>query len=131
MNSYPIIKVAIFFSGGILFYKVIDINSSVVVISVICFLIFTFLSIRVSKAIPSVIILLTVFLCGYLIMKNARSSDYIFPQDVYRVKNLTVFGRITDIRLSKEKEITFNFETDSLKNETGVLRRNVKLLCKL
>lgn len=131
MNSYPIIKVAIFFSGGILFYKVIDIDSSVVIISVICFLIFAFLSIKVSRAISSVFILLTVFLSGYLIMKNSRSSDYIFPQDVYRVKNLTVFGKITDIKLIEEKELVFNFETDSLKNEARVLRRNVKLLCKL
>ena len=131
MNSYPIIKVAIFFSGGILFYKLADISSSAVIIFIVSLLMFTLFLFRISKTVASVFILFAVFFSGYLIVMNSEKDTYFFPQEVYRVKDLTVYGRITDIKLIKQKEVTFNFKTDSLKIEARVLKKNVKLLCRL
>ena len=131
MNSYPIIKVAIFFSGGILFYKLADISSSAVIIFIVSLLIFSLFLFKISKTVVSVFILFAVFFSGYLIVMNSEKDTYFFPQEVYRVKGLTVYGRITDIKLIKQKEVTFNFKTDSLKIEARVLKKNVKLLCKL
>jgi competence protein ComEC len=131
MSSYPIMKVAIFFSGGILFYKIADMSSSVVIIFIVSLLIFSLFLFKISKTVTSVFILLAVFFSGYLIERNSEKDTYFFPQEVYRVKELTVYGRITDIKLIKQKDLTFNFETDSLKTEARVLRKNVKLLCKL
>ena len=131
MNSYPIIKVAIFFSGGILFYKLADISSSAVIIFIVSLLIFSLFLFKISKTVVSVFILFAVFFSGYLIVMNSEKDTYFFPQEVYRVKDLTVYGRITDIKLIKQKEVTFNFKTDSLKIEARVLKKNVKLLCKL
>ena len=131
MNSYPIIKVAIFFSGGILFYKLADISSSAVIIFIVSLLIFSLFLFKISKTVVSVFILFAVFFSGYLIVMNSEKDTYFFPQEVYRVKDLTVYGRITDIKLIKQKEVTFNFKTDSLKIEARVVRKNVKLLCRL
>jgi competence protein ComEC len=131
MNSYPIIKVAIFFSGGILFCKLADISSSAVIIFIVSLLMFTLFLFRISKTVASVFILFAVFFSGYLIVRNSEKDTYFFPQEVYRVKDLRVYGRITDIKLIKQKEVTFNFKTDSLKIEARVLKKNVKLLCKL
>jgi competence protein ComEC len=131
MNSYPIIKVAIFFSGGILFYKLADISSSAVIIFIVSLLMFTLFLFRISKTVASVFILFAVFFSGYLIVRNSEKDTYFFPQEVYRVKGLTVYGRITDIKLVKQMDLTFNFETDSLKTEARVVRKNVKLLCRL
>ena len=131
MNSYPIIKVAIFFSGGILFYKLADISSSAVIIFIVSLLIFSLFLFKISKTVVSVFILFAVFFSGYLIVMNSEKDTYFFPQEVYRVKDLTVYGRITDIKLIKQKEVTFNFKTDSLKTEARVVRKNVKLLCRL
>lgn len=131
MNSYPIIKVAIFFSGGILFYKLADISSSVVIIMIFSFLLTSLFLIRLSKIAASGFVLLAVFFSGFLMIKNSENDSYIFPSGVYRVKDLTVYGKITEIKLIKEGELTFYFETDSLKNKERVLRKNVRLICKL
>ena len=53
------------------------------------------------------------------------------PQDVYRIKDLTVYGKIIDIKLLRDEELSFDFKTDSLKKEGKTLVRNVKFLCKI
>jgi len=131
MDSYPIIKVAIFFSGGILFYKIAEIDSTILVISLVCLLIASFLFKKVSKIIASFTILFAVFCVGYLLMGNSVRTNNILPQNIYRVKNLNAYGEIIDIKLLKEDELTFDFQTDSLKKEGKTLVEKVKFLCKV
>jgi competence protein ComEC len=131
MNNYPIIKVAIFFSGGILFSRVADINLNLTIIFSFACLLTAILSIKYYKVISSVLLFTCIFFIGYISVKSNSSSVYILPQDVYRIKDLTVYGRTTDIQLIKEKELNFYFETDSIKQNGKSLPRNVKLLCKV
>ena len=131
MDSYPVIKVAIFFSGGILFYKIAEINSSVLVIVLVCLFILSFLFIKISKTIASSTLLLAVFCCGCLLMGNSIRTNNILPQNIYRIKNLISYGKITDIKLLKDEELEFDFETDSIKKEGKTLVTNVKFLCRI
>ena len=131
MNSYPIIKVAIFFCGGILFYKVANIDTPVIIILLICFIIPPFLLVKFSKTVASVFILSAVFLSGYMLIKNSAGDNYFFPQDVHRIKNLIVYGEISNIKLLKDKELLFDLETDSLKKDERTFIRKTKLLCKV
>jgi len=131
MNNYPIIKVAIFFSGGILFSRVADINLNLTIIFSFACLLAAILSIKYYKVISSVLLFTCIFFIGYISVKSNSSSVYILPQDVYRIKDLTVYGRTTDIQLIKEKELNFYFETDSIKQDGKSLSKKVKLLCKV
>ena len=74
---------------------------------------------------------MAVFCCGYLSLENSVNTNNILPQDVYRIKDLTTYGKIIDIKLLRDDELSFDFETDSLKKEGKALARNVKFLCKV
>ncbi len=131
MNSYPIIKVAIFFSGGILFYKIADVDSTILIVLLVCLLVISFLFRNISKITTSFTILFAVFCIGYLLMENSVRTNNILPQNIYRIKNLNAYGKIIDIKLLKDDELTFDFEADSIKKEDKTLVSRVKFLCKI
>ena len=87
--------------------------------------------VKFSKTVASVFILSAVFLSGYMLIKNSAGDNYFFPQDVHRIKNLIVYGEISNIKLLKDKELLFDFETDSLKKDERTFIRKAKLLCKV
>lgn len=131
MNSYPVIKAAIFFSVGILFSKIYEINSTEVIIFIICCLLVSILVKKYSLVLASILLFFGIFSAGYLSSRFNSDSIFIFPQDVYRIKNLIAYGEVRDIQLIKNNEITFYLRTDSLNQEGKVLTRKVKLLCKI
>jgi len=130
MNNYPVIKVAIFFSGGILFSLTAELGVTTVFICGIILLILSLASIKINTSLSSLFLFLTVFLCGYIINKSQK-EPYILPQHVYRIKNLTAYGSIKEIQLLKEKELTFLLEADSIKQSDKQLKQKIKFLCRI
>jgi predicted membrane metal-binding protein len=131
MNSYPIIKAAIFLSGGILFSRIANIDFTLIIILAVTCLLISFLIKKYFQIASSLLLFISVFLMGYLSTKNNSAAAYIISQDVYKIKNLTAYGEITDIQLLKEKEPTFYIETDSLRKDNKSLSRKIKLICKI
>ncbi len=131
MNSYPIIKVAIFFSGGILFSSIVEINLALIIILIAVFLVTAFLIKKYSLPVSSLLLLFCVFLFGCLSFKSSGNDSPILPQNVYRIKSLTVYGKVSDIQLAKNSEFTFYLQTDSLKNNDRTLSKKINLVCKI
>ncbi len=130
MKNYPIIKVAIFFSGGILLNRIISIDNTFIFYLFSTILALGILFYFVDKKLTSIILLVCVLLTGLLLSNEKDKNENLLFKDIYRQKNLIVFGKIEEIQLIKNNEVKFTLLTDSLNLNNKKMHRQIKLLCK-
>ncbi|HSP87755.1 MAG TPA: DNA internalization-related competence protein ComEC/Rec2 [Ignavibacteriaceae bacterium] len=136
MKNYPLVKIVIVFICGILIKEYFEISSSVLFVSVITLSLILFLVLKLKfydqvKVISSILVYLVFTLLGTLTAEVNKQEKILLSPDIYKYKNLTVYGTISNIELIREKELIFNLDVDSLLLEKGIIVKKIKLICKI
>lgn len=132
MNNYPVIKIAVLFVIGIVLQRTLQFDSSTILIILFFAVILALLFLILKKALPASIFLYVSFLfLGSFILEINSTPQKFIPQEVYRIKNFTAYGKITDVELRRDKDLRFYLISDSINSEGKSLAINVKLLCRV
>jgi competence protein ComEC len=136
MKNYPVIKITLAFVIGIILQKYLLISSLVLLIIISVLSIVVLVSIKL-KLHPDYNLLISILLysiflsLGAFISEVNKQEKILLSPNIYKYKNLTAYGTISSIELIREKEIIFNLDVDSLTLANGVLKKKIKLVCKL
>jgi len=136
MKDYPLVKIVVAFICGIILQKYLSFSPEIYFIIILSFIILILIIIKL-KLFNNFTIIISAF--GYLIFLTLgifiaevnKQEHILLSPNIYKYKNLTAYGTISNIELIREKEIIFNLDVDSLKLSHDVLRKNIKLVCKI
>ena len=136
MKNYPVIKITIVFICGIILQKYLSLSPiiylSIVIVLSIGLLIGLKLKSYKDFSITISIFVYMVFLSlGAFISDVNKQEKILLSPKIYKYKNITAYGIISNIELIREKEIIFTLDVDSLRLRNGVLKKKIKLVCKL
>ncbi len=135
MKDYPVIKIAILFTAGILSAQYFQIS---ILLVIILFLITISLILFYRKLGSSTYYSLLTFLAsGFLVFsignflaeQNKISIDPFLTQ-IDKVKNTTAVGKITKIDLIRNNELIFYVAVDSIYSEEFFIKDEINILCK-
>jgi competence protein ComEC len=133
MKDFPAIKLAILFAAGILLGKFSLIDSTVFVAALLSVISLFFLHRHFDKNILHISVNVLVYTCilfsGNLIAQLNQSHYHLLPENVYRIKNVKVVGRITDIELPRKDKIVFNVESHSINLSDSLINEDINFIC--
>ncbi|MEJ2614273.1 MAG: ComEC/Rec2 family competence protein, partial [Ignavibacteriaceae bacterium] len=133
MKDYPVIKITLLFICGILLQPLLKINAilfsaaALLIFILIIFLLKTFKNkeILISFCLFSLVILLGAFRAS-IVNKNSFLSE-----NIYKIKNLTVYGTITWVELKRDLGVEFRVFADSVLVNSKVIGKNINLIGKI
>ncbi|MDZ7623073.1 MAG: ComEC/Rec2 family competence protein [Ignavibacteriaceae bacterium] len=135
MKDYPVIKVAILFTAGILSAQFFQIS---IILAALLFLVTISLMLFFRKLGSNTYYSLLTFLAsGFLVFsignflakQNTISFDP-FLTKIDKVKNTTAVGEITKIDLIRNNELIFYVAVDSMYSEEFFIKDEINILCK-
>jgi len=135
MKDYPVIKIAILFTAGILSAQFFQLS---ILLVALLFLVIILLVLFYKKSKNKTIYSLFTFLAsGFLVFsignfladQNKISIDPFLTQ-IDKVKNTTAVGEITKIDLIRNNELIFYVAVDSMYSEEFFIKDEINILCK-
>ncbi|MHB1686024.1 MAG: DNA internalization-related competence protein ComEC/Rec2 [Ignavibacteriaceae bacterium] len=136
MKDYPAIKVVILFITGIVLQKFISfgINGYLIIALIILISLFVIIALdkqSKSKILLSIIISITIIEAGNAVETIHLDSQNFLSQNISYLRNITAYGKISNIELNKAKGIVFELNSDSLAVNNSVSKIKIKILCRL
>ncbi|MHB8578827.1 MAG: DNA internalization-related competence protein ComEC/Rec2 [Ignavibacteriaceae bacterium] len=136
MKDYPLIKVAILFITGIILNKFISFTFTAYLILALIALILLLTIMVFDKQrkrinLLSVISFIAIVGAGNAVETISLSNQRILPSNIIYLKNITLYGKISNIELNKEKGILFELSIDSLKANNLTSTFKTYILCRL
>ena len=136
MKDYPLIKVAILFIAGIILNKFISFTFTAYLILalitlILLFTIMVFDKQSKRKNMLSIISFIAVVGAGNAVESISLSNQKILPSNINYVKDVTAYGKISNIELNKEKGILFALSIDSLRSNSFSSKLKTNILCRL
>ena len=130
MKDYPVIKFALLFICGILVQPLIKLSLIFFLISILLIasiIILYFISLKQKNLILSVLFFLLIILLGSF-RASISAGDSLISENLYKIKNFSAFGTISEVELKRDNEIEFNLFADSAKAGNIIIARNIKLI---
>lgn len=136
MNTYPFIKIAIYFSAGIVAGRFLSENNLAIPIIILFLLIAFFVIINsknkpITKIIIQIIIVLLIYLIGIAIYQLSNNKIESKLSEYVREKNCMIYGSVEEIELKRDYEIAFVLKSDSIIISGQTIRTNENILCRL
>lgn len=135
MKDYPVIKLAIGLSLGIIVNKFLSFNIFIAVGISFSFLILIFLLNRYNLPkfnLVKQILSIFVFICLGIIISSINKEEYATKLNrFHKEKNTIAFGRIESVDLKKNYEVSFVLKTDSIRINDTIIYTSENLLCRL
>jgi competence protein ComEC len=135
MKNFPAIKLSIFFAVGILLGRLFLVNIPIFIVLVIL-AVFSFLFYgKYPKDILHLFTNILVYTCiiffGNLVSQLNEPHYNLLPESIYRVNNVKVIGKISNIELARHSEIVFNVETQSTGISDTILDNPLNFICRI
>ncbi|MEO8399148.1 MAG: DNA internalization-related competence protein ComEC/Rec2 [Ignavibacteriaceae bacterium] len=133
MKNYPVIKFTILFIFGILFHHFFVIEPLTFFISVLLltFSLLIFSKLNTSKIFLNILAFIIIILFGNFLADVNQQDLGLLPQNLYKQKNMKVYGTIYEIDLPREYEIRFKLKVDSFQVSNSVLKNPLILLTRI
>ncbi len=135
MKKYPAIKFTLLFIIGILLHRYFEISPVIFFIVLAAFLIITIISLKFKneKFNYALIILsfVSIILLGDFLAEINKNEVQLLPTNLYKQKNMEVFGTIKKIELPREYESRFILDVDSFKVSNTTIKMNLTLLTRI
>lgn len=135
MKDYPVIKLAIGISLGIIIQSYFSVDLFLTLLIILFSITALYLFYRFDKKkfdLPIQILLLLIFTCfgiiRYLLNKEIYDSKL---ESFNKEKNTIAFGKVESIDLKKNYEISFILKTDSVRIKDSTIQTEEYLLCRL
>jgi competence protein ComEC len=134
MMNYPVIKIAIAFITGILLNQIIPFNFTLQLFLFFTLVIVIFVFIMIKKRLNTPFITLFLYLliiqCGSFSAELQNKKAYFIPDKFIKEDNFTIYGRIEDINLIREKEVSYTVNVDSFLINKELFSLQVNVLAK-
>lgn len=135
LNDFPLIKIAVFFTAGILIADLLPVQQKLIfiiisVIVILCVIAIKFLHIKPIKFLFIILIYISVLLCGSLIYKSNAPSKYSVLDKFMKEKKSFLYGKVENIELKKDYEVLFTLKIDSIFFNKSKILCNDYVLCK-
>ncbi len=135
MKNYPTIKFTFLFIIGILLRQFVKIDTPVFFTIIIAALILIFILLKIKnhnfKIINIALTFLSIILLGNFLAGVNRNEVQLLPANLYKQKNMEVFGTIKKLELPREYESRFILEVDSFKVSNTIVKMNLTLLTRI
>ena len=136
MKDYPLVKVAILFITGIILYKFISFSFAVYLLLALITIILFFTIMVLDKEskrknLLSIISFIAVVGAGNAVESISLNNQKILPSNINYVKDITAYGKISNIELNKGKGILFELSIDSLRSNSFSSKLKTNILCRL
>ncbi len=136
MKKYPFIRYSIIFICGILINKIFTISSNYLVLPLIPFFLISILSYfykqrKILGVISVISFYLFFFVLGNYLYTTRTESKSFLPQEIKTIEKLVVIGSVQSIDLRKEKEISFEIKTDSVRIDNVYQTKEIFLSCRV
>ncbi|MCX7611933.1 MAG: DNA internalization-related competence protein ComEC/Rec2 [Ignavibacterium sp.] len=135
MKDYPVIKLAIGISLGIIFHSYITLDLTITISIILSLLVVIYSLYRIDKKRFDLIIqflLILLFTCVGIIISSLNKETYSTRLDKFhKEKNTIAYGEVESIDLKKVYEISFTLKTDSIRINDSTIHTSEKLLCRL
>ncbi len=136
MKNYPLIKTTIAFIIGILaagifqfylnYYQIIIFFS----LSILALIFVNNLNFRFKKELLFSILLLMMFVFGYLVRDYNQTKTNTLLTKYQKEKHVKLYASVLDVELERSFEIVFTVRTDSITLDNKTIKTNDKLICK-
>ena len=136
MKNYPFIRYSLIFISGILINNFFTISSDFLVVPLIILLLISIVCYSYNqKKIIGIISIVSFYLFffvfgNYLHAIDVESKSFL-PYEIKTIEKLVVIGSVQSIDLRKEKEITFNVRTDSIRIDKVYQTKEIFLICRV
>ena len=133
MKNFPVIKISLLFICGILLHPLLKINFVIFLTAglfLFIFLLFYFTRVRTKEIIISFCLLLIILLLGSF-RALITNKDSLLSENLYKAKNLLVYGTVTWVELRRDDEIEFRIYADSVLFNSKVIGKDINLIGKI
>ena len=136
MKNYPFIRYSLIFISGILINNFFTIGSELLVLPLIIFLLISILGYfikhkRMAELVSTISFYLFFFTLGNYLHAIEVESKFFLPDEMKTIEKLVVIGSVQSIDLRKEKEISFNLKSDSIRIDNVYQTREIFLICRV
>ncbi len=135
MSNYPAIMFSVLFICGIILNRFISADIVYLyvlfVLAVICFFLLIKYNYRLLNVLSTVTFVVLIIGIGFFMAESKYSDIQMLNQNIYKQKNISIYGKVEKINLRREYEISFELLADSIKMPDEVLRGKYKFLCKV
>ena len=136
MKNYPFIRYSLIFISGILINNLFTIGFELLVLPLIIFLSISILGYfikhkRMAELVSTISFYLFFFTLGNYLHAIEVESKFFLPDEMKTIEKLVVIGSVQSIDLRKEKEISFNLKSDSIRIDNVYQTREIFLICRV
>ena len=135
MKNYPVIKFTSLFIAGILMHQFVHIGNYIFFIAVgillLLILINSTLKITNLKSATLIFTFISILLLGNYLAEINRNEVQLLPNNLYKQKNMEVFGTIKKLELPRSYETRFILDVDSFKVSNATINMNLILLVRV
>lgn len=136
MKNYPFIRYSLIFISGILINNFFTIGYELLVLPLIIFLLISILGYfikhkRMAELVSTISFYLFFFTLGNYLHAIEVESKFFLPDEMKTIEKLVVIGSVQSIYLRKEKEISFNLKSDSIRIDNVYQTRKIFLICRV
>ncbi len=135
MKKYPAIKFTLLFIIGILLHRYFEISPLIFLCIFAALLIFTIISIKFKNDtfnfISIALSFISIILLGSFLAGVNKNEVQLLPTNLYKQKNMEVFGTVKRIELPRKDESRFILDVDSFKVSSTIIKMNLTLLTRI
>ncbi len=135
MKNFPAIKYSVLFAAGILLSKFVSINLFLLVILLFVTFIVFLINNRYKSTklflIGNMFVMICILGAGNLVIQFNSPRNNFLPDNIYKVKDVKVIGKITNIELEKKDEVVFNIESYSIRLADSLIESNINFICRI
>jgi len=128
MKNYPFIRYSLIFISGIVINNFFTIGYELLVLSILGYFI---KHKRMAELVSTISFYLFFFTLGNYLHAIEVESKFFLPDEMKTIEKLVVIGSVQSIDLRKEKEISFNLKSDSIRIDNVYQTREIFLICRV
>ncbi|MBA4251724.1 MAG: hypothetical protein C0425_10445 [Chlorobiaceae bacterium] len=137
MKEFPLIKILFSVISGIILQNFLQLNSSELFLTFSIVLVILFLMLFLKKYFTqtNIISSLMIIFCSIMIgaishrLQNYPPTKELFTEEL--VTNVTAYGKVVSVDLSRRKEFRFELKLDSIITNDRKIIGNVNLICRI
>lgn len=135
MKDFPAIKLSILLAVGILLSRLFLVNILIfivlVILSILTFLFYGKYPKGALQFFANILVYVCVILLGNFVAQVNQPHYYLLPESIYRVNDVKVIGKVSNIELSRYDEIVFNVEAQSTNISDSLINDHLNFICRI
>jgi len=135
MKDFPAIKLSVLFAVGILLSRLFLVSILVfivlIILSILAFLFYSKYPKETLHLFTNILIYVCVIFLGNLVSQLNQPHYYLLPESIYRVNEVKVIGKVSNIELPRNDEIVFNIEAQNTGISDSLINDRLNFICRI